>query len=179
VTSQLKVFVRWSRDNLNPIPWASIGLAEKFDTAVEVNHHARKALSEGAIEAVAGTGGVAAAADTVLLLTRKSDGEATLEVIGREEEEKTFALRFHQDSPFGWRLIGEGEELAMSAEQLEVISLLRDEGQLTPVQIAVELGKSRSGVRMMLKRMAADGKVEKAGKVYRQSQKDIMSMPAG
>jgi hypothetical protein len=31
MTSQFKVFVRWSRDNLNPIRWVGIRLAEEFD----------------------------------------------------------------------------------------------------------------------------------------------------
>src|ERR1019366_1191492 len=54
-------------------------IAEEFQTAVLLVHHTRKGLSDGAIEAVAGTGGIAAAVDTVWQLKRKPEGEATLE----------------------------------------------------------------------------------------------------
>ncbi len=54
----------------------------------------------------------------------------------------------------------------MSAERREVLELLRDEGGMTPKQIAVEIGKSRVSVRAMLKRMAADGLLVKQHSKY-------------
>src|ERR1035437_1593312 len=71
-------------------------LAEEFRTAIIVVHHMRKGISDGAIEAVAGTGGIAAAVDTLWQLKRKTEGEATLDVVGRETEEGTLALRVEQ-----------------------------------------------------------------------------------
>jgi len=134
-------------------------LAEEYDVAIVVVHHVRKGISDGAIEAVAGTGGIAAGVDTVWQLKRKPEGEATLDVVGRETEEKTFALRFTQD-PFGWQVLGDDAMQLLNAERRQVLDLLLEEGGLTPAQIAVELGKSRPAVRQLLKRMREDQQVE-------------------
>lgn len=141
-------------------------LAEKFHTAVVVVHHARKGMADSAIESVAGTGGIAAAVDTLWRLKRKPEGEATLEVIGREAEEKTLALKFDQD-PFGWRVLGDDALQLLNGERREVLEILREEsGGLTPAQIAAELAKSRPAVRQLLKRMREDGQVVKDGSRY-------------
>ena len=58
-------------------------LAEELRTAIIVVHHMRKGISDSAIESVAGTGGIAAAVDTLWQLKRKPEGEATLDVVGR------------------------------------------------------------------------------------------------
>jgi len=140
-------------------------LAEELKTAIVVVHHVRKGNSDGAIESIAGTGGIAAAIDTVWALKRKPEGEATLDVLGREIEERTLALRFEQE-PFGWRVLGDDGLQLLNGERREVLALLREEGGLTPAQIAADLGKSRPAVRMLLKRMREDGQVEKHGNKY-------------
>lgn len=140
-------------------------LAEDFNTAIAAVHHVRKGVSDSGIEAVAGTGGIAAAIDTLWYLKRKPEGEATLDVVGRETEEKTFALRFDQE-PFGWRVLGDDAAQLLNGERREVVTLLADEGALTPAEIAVNLGKSRPAVRMLLKRMKDDGQVKKQGSKY-------------
>ena len=140
-------------------------IAESFRTAIVLVHHARKGMADTAIESVAGTGGIAAAVDTLWCLKRKPEGEATLEVIGREAEEKTFALKFEQD-PFGWRVLGDDAAQLLNAERRQVLELLREEGALSPAQIAGELAKSRPAVRMLLKRMREDNQVTKQGAKY-------------
>jgi DNA-binding transcriptional ArsR family regulator len=114
---------------------------------------------------VAGTGGIAAAVDTVWQLKRRPEGEATLDIVGRETEEKTFALRFDQE-PFGWRVLGDDAMQLLNAERRQVLDLLLEEGGLTPAKIAVEIGKSRPGVRQLLKRMREDDQVHKKGSKY-------------
>src|ERR1035437_353924 len=140
-------------------------IAEDFHTAVVLVHHARKGMADTAIESVAGTGGIAAAVDTLWCLKRKPEREATLEVIGREAEEKTFALRFDQD-PFGWRVLGDDAAQLLNAERRQILELLREDGALSPAQIAAELAKSRPAVRMLLKRMREDSQVSKQGSKY-------------
>ena len=140
-------------------------LAEEFQTAIIVVHHMRKGLSDGAIEAVAGTGGIAAAVDTIWQLKRKTESEATLDVVGRETEERTLALRFEQD-PFGWRVLGDDAAQLLNSERRQLLELLCDEGPLSPAQLAVELGRSRPATRMLLKRMKDDGQVKKQGSKY-------------
>jgi len=65
-----------------------------------------------AVDAVAGTGGITAAADSIWVLRRRPEGEAILEVVGREIEDHTFALRFEREPPFGWQFAGDGAECA-------------------------------------------------------------------
>ncbi len=140
-------------------------IAEDFECAIILVHHERKGASDGGIQAVAGTGGVAAAIDTLWHLKRKPEGEGTLDVVGREADERTFALKFGQE-PFGWQFLGDSDSQLQSGERKELIQLLNEEGGLTPAQIAPELGKSRPAVRMLLKRMRADGQVRKEGTKY-------------
>ncbi len=140
-------------------------LAEEFKTAILLVHHVRKGAADSAIEAVAGTGGIAAAVDTIWQLKRKPEGEATLEVLGREVEEKTLAMRFDEE-PFGWRILGDNSTLLVSGERREILDLLRDDGAMTPAAIAAELGRSRVSVRQMLKRMRGDDQVRKEGLKY-------------
>jgi DNA-binding transcriptional ArsR family regulator len=140
-------------------------LAEDFHTAFVLVHHARKGMADTAIESVAGTGGIAAAVDTLWCLKRKPEGEATLEVVGREAEEKTFALRFDQE-PFGWRVLGDDAAQLLNAERRQVLELLREDGALTPAQVAVAIGKTQPAVRMLLKRMREDNQVRKDGLKY-------------
>jgi hypothetical protein len=140
-------------------------IAHENDIAIVVVHHIRKGVSDGAIEAVAGTGGIAAAVDTVWQLKRKPEGEATLDVVGRETEEQTLALRFDQD-PFGWRVLGDDAIQLLNGERRQVLEVLRDEGAMSPAQVAAELGKHRPAVRQLLKRMREDGQVQKQGTRY-------------
>ena len=140
-------------------------IAEDYKIPIVLVHHVRKGVSDGAIEAIAGTGGIAAAIDAVWLLKRKPEGEGTLEIVGREAEERTLALRF-SDDPFGWSVLGDDATQLLNAERREILMLLREDGALTPAQIAAELSKSRAGIRQLLKRMRDDGQVTKQGKAY-------------
>ena len=140
-------------------------LAEEFRTAIIVVHHMRKGLSDSVIEAVAGTGGIAAAVDTLWQLKRKPEGEATLDIVGRETEERTLAMRFDRE-PLGWRILGDDDAQLLNSERRQVLELLHEDGALSPAQIAAELGKSRPAVRMLLKRMKGDLLVKKQGSKY-------------
>ena len=141
-------------------------IAELYGISVLLIHHTRKGGSDGVIESIAGTGGISAGVDTVWRLKRKPEGSAVLEVVGREVEECSFALRFEKGTPFGWRFEGDGVKLAVTAERREICDLLREEGGMTPKQIATELGRSRVNVRAMLRRMFSDGLLTKEGTKY-------------
>ncbi len=136
-------------------------LTEEFQIALVLVHHVRKGLSDG-IEAIAGTGGIGAGIDTLWHLRRKPEGEATLDILGRETEEKTFAMRFEQD-PFGWQVLGDDATQLLNGERREILELLREERALSPTQISAELSKSRPAVRMRLKRMKDDLLIQKQG----------------
>ena len=140
-------------------------LSEELGAAILVVHHVRKGPSDGAIEAVAGTGGIAASRRHAVAVKRKPEGEATLDIVGRETEERTLALQFQQD-PFGWCVLGDDAIQLLNGERRQVLDLLIEEGGLTPAQIATELGKSRPAIRMLLKRMRDDNQVQKQGTRY-------------
>ncbi len=141
-------------------------LAEAHHVGILMPHHTRKGVGDGVIESIAGTGGISAAVDTVWRLKRNPEGGAVLEVVGREVEECSFGMHFERETPFGWRFEADGLRSAVTAERREILVLLQDGGAMTPVQISVELGKSRSAVRAMLKRMVSDGLVRKQGTKY-------------
>ena len=111
---------------------------------------------------MAGTGGIAAAVDTLWHLKRKLDREATLEIVGRESDDTTFALRFDQD-PLGWSVLGEDALLLLNPDRRQVLELLTEEGALTPTQISAEIGKTRPATRMLLMRMKSGRAGNKAG----------------
>lgn len=141
-------------------------LCEKSRVAALLVHHTRKGAAETTVEAIAGTGGISAAADTLWRLKRRPEGEAMLEVVGREVEERAFAMRFESGEPFGWHFLGDGAAAVMSAERREQLDLLREEGAMSPKQIAAGMAKSRPAVRMMVKRMVSDGLLRKSGTKY-------------
>ncbi len=114
-------------------------------------HHTRKGQADGLTDAVAGTGGIAAAVDTIWRLRRK--GDATLEVVGREVEERTFALQFCREEPFGWRFVGEGHQAFLSPERTAVLDLLKRDGPLRSAQIAASLKKNTSTIRSLIQRL--------------------------
>lgn len=125
-------------------------------------HHTRKGISNGPIEAVAGTGGITAAVDAIWHLRRRPGSSATLDVLGREVEERCFALNFNRDEPFGWRFVGDGQETALSAEREEILELLRHEAPLTPAKIALMLKKNANTVRGLVYRLHKAGQVSRA-----------------
>ena len=141
-------------------------IAETYGISVLLIHHTRKGGSDGVIESIAGTGGISAGVDTIWRLKKKPEESAVLEVVGREVEECSFALRFEKGAPFGWRFEGDGVKLAVTAERREICDLLREEGGMTPKQIATDLGRSRVSVRAMLRRMFSDGLLTKEGTKY-------------
>jgi DNA-binding CsgD family transcriptional regulator len=120
-------------------------------------HHTRKGLSDGPVEAVAGTGGITAALDAIWHLRRKHAGNATLDVVGRELEERSFALHFKREEPFGWQFVGNAPEVALSAQREEILELLRCDSALTPAQIALALNKNANTVRSLIQRLYKTG----------------------
>src|ERR1019366_6410701 len=66
----------------------------------------------------------------------------------------------------GWRFLGDDAAQLLNAERRQVLELLREEGALSPAQVAAELAKSRPAVRMLLKRMREDSQVTKQGSKY-------------
>ena len=134
-------------------------LAVKHQVAIVLVHHTNKDATATGIDAVAGSTGVTAAADCIWIMRRQPDKRAALEVIGREVEQATFVMKLDLTGPIGWHIIESGDDAESSLERLEILELLRDEGARSPAQIAAELKKSGSAIRMLLKKMYTSGSV--------------------
>lgn len=64
------------------------------------------------------------------------------------------------------RVLGDDDAQVHNSERRQVLDVLREDGGLSPAQIAAELGKARPAVRMLLKRMKDDMQVKKQGTKY-------------
>jgi hypothetical protein len=132
-------------------------IAEKHNTALLLVHHQRKMSADYHVDSVAGTTGLTAACDAIWSLRKRAEGDCLLEVTGREMKDTTLALRFQDGSDFGWHMIGEGAEAALSEERQDILTLLRVEGPQKPAKIALLLKKNANTVRVLLQKLAYEG----------------------
>src|SRR5262249_31101682 len=103
-----------------------------------------------------GTSGTTAAADAVWVLLKKSDGTGTLNVTGREVEDRIYGLT--REGPL-WRIAGEGEEFTQTEERREILELLRENGPMKPMPIARALQKRVPAIQKLLGKLRDDGLV--------------------
>ena len=130
--------------------------------AVAVVHHPNKAQGVAdPFDLISGSNGLAACADTTLILDRDGQG-VRLYGRGRDVEEFDKALSF--DAVHGrWSILGQAEDVRRSDGRNSILTVLR--GSLTPLgpkEIAVATGMKGDNVRYFLGQMAQKGEVEKA-----------------
>ncbi len=135
-------------------------IADRFQIAILVVHHLRKAQSEDPLDQVSGSTGIAGAADTILVLRKmRGRADATLLVTGRDVEEQNFALEFDNQRQH-WRMMGRAEEFVRSKERQEIIDLLRGSVKpLSPKEVATGLGKNESTTRGLMNKMLNDSEL--------------------
>ncbi|MGA7234736.1 MAG: AAA family ATPase [Bryobacteraceae bacterium] len=129
-------------------------VAEKRRVAMILIAHTRKAGGEYFVDLVQNTTGTTAATDAIWGLLRKSDGTGTLEVTGREVEERIYGLT--RDGPL-WKIAGEGEEFTQTEERKEILQLLRENEAMKPGAIASALGKKAASIQKLLRKLVDDG----------------------
>ena len=128
--------------------------------AVLALHHTRKGGADDPLEALSGSNGLSAVADTTLVLDRDSNG-ITLYGRGRDVPEKDTALTF--DSGL-WTIQGDAAEVHRSKERSLILSALRDATEpWKPNVIADVTGMKPGNVRGLLIKMVASGEVQKTG----------------
>jgi hypothetical protein len=142
-------------------------LAAEEGLAIVVLTHTRKAEADDWIDALQGTLGTAAAADTLLVVKRsRSEADATLHVTGREVSEQQLALRFVAVAGT-WEILGDAATYALGETRRELLEALQVHGSLTPKQAADVTGLDHNGAKVALWRMAQDGQVvAKRGSYY-------------
>src|SRR5262249_16893755 len=103
--------------------------------------------------------------DNVMVLRRtRGQNEATVTALGRDLEDKEYALSF--DPQIGtWVLVGDASELRMSRERQEVLDIFRHAfpEALGPTQAARSVKKDESGVRRLIYKLVDDGHLSNVG----------------
>jgi hypothetical protein len=124
-------------------------------------HHTKKGGADDPLEALSGSNGLSAVADTTLVLDSDQNGK-TLYVRGRDVEEKETALVFAGGF---WTVLGEASDVRRSSERNKVIEVLKENGEpMTPTEVSAATGMSASNARQLLHRMAKADDVHKAGR---------------
>ena len=137
-------------------------LAQKYDIAIIIVHHDRKAEADDVFDTISGSLGLSAAADTLLIMKRQS-GAVTLHVRGRDVEETELALQFSKET-CRWTILGSATDVHRSAERKRVLDVLTDAN--TPLQpkdihFMAEL-RTRNATDVLLGKMVRDGEIVRA-----------------
>jgi AAA domain len=121
-------------------------------------HHTKKGGADDPLEALSGSNGLGACADTTLVLDSDQNGK-TLYVRGRDVEEKETALLFAGGA---WTVLGQAADVRRSDERNTIIAALGDHGEpMTPAEISAATGQPGGNTRRLLLKMA------KASEVYK------------
>jgi hypothetical protein len=129
-------------------------------STILANHHSRKSGAEDFVDMVSGTQGIAGAADTVVILSRKRGAvEGQIQITGRDVEEAEYALVLER--PTGWRLDGEDlmdaagtvhmRKSRLGERSLDVIAFVSEHPEgVNPAQVAAETGIPPAQVKVYL-----------------------------
>lgn len=131
--------------------------------AVVVIHHTRKLDADDPFDTISGTHGLTGIADTLLVMARQGD---TAKLCGQGRDIEGYEKAIERDLlTGGWRILGDASERAKTGERQAILELLQEaEGEpLTLATIASSTGKRKDNVSHLLKRLAGEGLVEKAG----------------
>lgn len=135
-------------------------------------HHTRKGGADDPLEALSGSNGLSAVADTTLVLDRDGSG-TTLYVRGRDVDEKESALKFTGGL---WKVEGDASEVQMSATKRHIIEALKEADEpIGPNEIAAATGLKATNIRFHLHKMVKADEVVKEGRgmyLYRGEQAD-------
>lgn len=123
-------------------------------------HHTRKGGADDPLEALSGSNGLSACADTTLVLDRDGNG-ITLYVRGRDVDEKETAMRFDGGL---WSIQGDAAKVRTTTERQAILSaLVEAAAPMKPTEVADVTGMSSQNVRQTLSRMCRAGEVVRAG----------------
>jgi AAA domain len=126
-------------------------------------HHTKKGGAEDPLEALSGSNGLSACADTTIVLDQDQNGR-TLYVRGRDIEEKETAVIFVTGS---WSILGNAADVRRSDERSIIVAALTDNGEpMTPAELVTATGQKGANIRQLLFKMAKNGEVYKIGKRY-------------
>lgn len=141
--------------------------------------HNRKMNAEDVLEDISGSMGISGSADTILVMKRaRGSNEAALFVTGRDiEQETTFGMQFDHNVK-AWCITGEGVEVGLSEEAMDVIGVLKEHGQNG--KSVIELARIICGdqvrahssdpeyekIRKRIDKLESAGILKRSGKLY-------------
>jgi hypothetical protein len=135
--------------------------ATEKQVAVLGLHHTKKGGADDPLEALSGSNGLSACADTTIVLDSDQNGK-TLYVRGRDVEEKETAVIFTAGN---WTVLGEAADVRRSDERSVIIETLRDNREpMTPTELAAALGKQPNNIKQLTFKMAKAGELHRVGK---------------
>jgi AAA domain-containing protein len=142
--------------------WAPLQVwATKHGVGVLGLHHTKKGGAEDPLEALSGSNGLSAVADTTIVLDSDQNGK-TLYVRGRDVEEKETAVIFVTGA---WSIIGNASDARRSDERAVILGAMTDnKGPMTPAELAALTGQPNANVRQLLFKMAKSDEVYKLGR---------------
>lgn len=139
--------------------------------ALLVVHHTRKGADEDFLNTLSGTQGIAAAADFVLILTRKRKSEeGMLSVTGRDIREDEYALTVRDGI---WQIDGSDLSTAAAAaderrdkdrlgdRSIAVLEIVNSQIETKPADVAQKLGIDAKQAAVYLGRLVESGQVAK------------------
>jgi hypothetical protein len=126
-------------------------------------HHTKKGGAEDPLEALSGSNGLSACADTTIVLDHDQNGR-TLYVRGRDVEEKEAAVIFCNGS---WSVQGNAADVRRSTERSVILGALADNGEpMTPADLTAATGQPAGNIRQLLFKMAKSGEIYRIGQRY-------------
>jgi hypothetical protein len=135
--------------------------ATEHGIAVVALHHTKKGGADDPLEALSGSNGLSACADTTLVLDRDQSG-ITLYVRGRDVEEKESAMSFVGGI---WNVTGEAADVRRSGERGNILTALEESAEpLSPTELTGITGMKNGNIRRLLHSMVKAGEVRKMGR---------------
>lgn len=125
-------------------------------------NHTKKTEVTYAVDAVSGSTGITAPADTILVIDSAIKGKASavLHITGRDVPAQELALNFENSS---WSLMGEAEDFTVTDQRKQVIDLLRSNGPLASKEISDRLKANYGTLRKLLYEMRKANLVTQEG----------------
>ncbi len=131
-------------------------MAIKNNICLLLLHHTKKGSEENVFDEISGTTGLTGAMDTMMVLKKKSN-KCTLHITGRDVQEADYEVEFSENT-FTWNVIDKKDEHKLTTERQEIVDLIKKYGrEMRTGEIAQLLGKEKSNISKMLKKLVDDG----------------------
>jgi hypothetical protein len=139
-------------------------IALTFHVAIIVVHHTRKAPADDVFDTVSGTHGLTGAADSILVLSKRS-GKAVLHAKGRDIEDSETALEFNP-ATYRWIRLGRAADVFVSDERSRIQAALDNAPEpMSPKELMFATGiKNRNAMDLLLMKMVRNSQIEKAAR---------------